>query len=81
MSNAQQRALENLLPRYGLAYAQTLLDLNAVFGRDAPKILEIGFGMGESTAAIAAAHPGIDYLGVEVHAPGAIICVNTSTAS
>ena len=70
MSNAQQRALENLLPRYGLAYAQTLLDLNAVFGRDAPKILEIGFGMGESTAAIAAAHPGIDYLGVEVHAPG-----------
>ena len=70
MSNAQQRALENLLPRYGLAYAQTLLDLNAVFGRDAPKILEIGFGMGESTAAIAAAHSGIDYLGVEVHAPG-----------
>lgn len=70
VSNAQQRALENLLPRYGVAFTPQLLDLNAVFARTAPKILEIGFGMGETTAAIAAAHPAIDYLGVEVHAPG-----------
>ena len=70
VSNAQQRALENLLPRYGVAFAPQLLDLDAVFARTGPKILEIGFGMGETTAAIAATHPEIDYLGVEVHAPG-----------
>ena len=70
ISNAQQRALDNLLPRYGVAFAPQLLDLDAVFARTAPKILEIGFGMGETTAAIAATHPEIDYLGVEVHAPG-----------
>ena len=70
ISNAQQRALDNLLPRYGVAFAPQLLDLDAVFARTGPKILEIGFGMGETTAAIAATHPEIDYLGVEVHAPG-----------
>jgi tRNA (guanine-N7-)-methyltransferase len=70
VSNAQQRAHETLLPRYGIAYSDSLLDLEQVFGRAAPKILEIGFGMGETTAAIAAAHPENDYLGIEVHTPG-----------
>jgi len=70
ISNAQQRALGSLLPRYGVAEDDTPLDLNKLFGRAAPKILEIGFGMGETTAAIAAAHPQHDYLGVEVHSPG-----------
>ena len=70
MSNAQTRALETLLPRWGIPYQESLLDLDAVFGRNAPKILEIGFGMGDSTAAIAAAHPQNDYLGIEVHGPG-----------
>jgi len=70
MSNAQTRALETLLPRWGIPYQETLLDLDALFGRSAPKILEIGFGMGDSTAAIAAAHPQNDYLGIEVHGPG-----------
>ena len=70
MSNAQTRALETLLPRWGIPYQETLLDLDAVFGRSAPKILEIGFGMGDSTATIAAAHPQNDYLGIEVHGPG-----------
>ena len=70
MSNAQTRALENLLPRWGIPYQETLLDLDTAFGRAAPKILEIGFGMGDSTAAIAAAHPQNDYLGIEVHGPG-----------
>jgi tRNA (guanine-N7-)-methyltransferase len=46
------------------------MDLEQVFGRDAPKVLEIGFGMGETTAEIAATHPEIDYLGIEVHTPG-----------
>ncbi|MGE5027556.1 MAG: tRNA (guanosine(46)-N7)-methyltransferase TrmB [Betaproteobacteria bacterium] len=70
MSNAQTRALETLLPRYGIPYREAPLDLDAAFGRPAPKVLEIGFGMGDSTAAIAASHPQNDYLGVEVHAPG-----------
>ncbi|MHB1293322.1 MAG: tRNA (guanosine(46)-N7)-methyltransferase TrmB [Sulfuricella sp.] len=70
MSNAQTRALETLLPRWGIPYQETLLDLDTAFGRIAPKILEIGFGMGDSTAAIAAAHPQNDYLGIEVHGPG-----------
>jgi tRNA (guanine-N7-)-methyltransferase len=70
VSNAQQRAYDELMPRYGLAYRPQPLDLAAVFRREAPRILEIGFGMGETTAAIAAAHPQNDYLGIEVHTPG-----------
>lgn len=70
LSNAQRRACETLLPKYGIPFKQELLDLDQVFGRKAPKILEIGFGMGESTAIIAQAHPENDYLGIEVHTPG-----------
>ena len=70
MSNAQTRALDTLMPRWGIPYQETLLDLETAFGRAAPKILEIGFGMGDSTASIAVAHPQNDYLGIEVHGPG-----------
>ncbi|HEY9397791.1 MAG TPA: tRNA (guanosine(46)-N7)-methyltransferase TrmB [Burkholderiales bacterium] len=70
VSNAQARAHETLMPVYGLPYTGRPLDLATVFGRDAPKILEIGFGMGETTATIAAANPDKDYLGIEVHTPG-----------
>lgn len=70
VSNAQRRACETLLPQYGIPFSENLLDLNQIFGRDAPKILEIGFGMGESTATIAQSHPENDYLGIEVHTPG-----------
>ena len=70
VSNAQQRACETLLPRYGVSFSEARLDLEKLFGRNAPKILEIGFGMGESTAVIAAAQPENDYLGIEVHTPG-----------
>lgn len=70
LSHAQRRAWENLLPRYGIPFNESLLDLNQVFGRTAPKILEIGFGMGESTATIAQNNPENDYLGIEVHTPG-----------
>ena len=59
-----------MLPRYGVAFSEAQLDLQHLFGRAAPKILEIGFGMGETTAAIAAAQPQNDYLGIEVHTPG-----------
>lgn len=70
VSNAQQRSLDTLLPKFGIPYSGEPLDLAAAFGRDAPKILEIGFGMGESTAAIAGAFPENDYLAIEVHTPG-----------
>jgi tRNA (guanine-N7-)-methyltransferase len=67
---AQARAVAELLPRYGIAYLPAPIDLDRAFGRRASKILEIGFGMGETTALIAAANPQTDYLGVEVHGPG-----------
>jgi len=70
VTDAQRRASAELLPRFGLAYSREAPDLDRIFGRAAPKILEIGFGMGETTARIAASHPGNDYLGIEVHAPG-----------
>jgi tRNA (guanine-N7-)-methyltransferase len=70
VSPAQQRSLETLMPSYGIAYAAQPLDLDQAFGRAAPKILEIGFGMGEPTAQIALAHPQNDYLALEVHPPG-----------
>jgi tRNA (guanine-N7-)-methyltransferase len=70
VSNAQRRAFDELLPRYGVPFTARPQDLDAVFGRAAPKVLEIGSGMGETTAAIALAHPENDYLAVEVHTPG-----------
>ena len=70
VTDAQRRACETLLPRFGLPYSRGPLDLDRVFGRVAPRILEIGFGMGETTARIAAQHPEIDYLGTEVYTPG-----------
>ncbi len=67
---AQQRALDELWPRYGVAFEPQPLDLDALFGRGAPRVVEIGFGNGEHLAALAAAHPERDYLGIEVHRPG-----------
>ena len=67
---AQDRALRELWPRYGLEFGGAALDLEAVFGRAAPRCLEIGFGTGEVLGALAIANPGIDYLGVEVHRSG-----------
>jgi tRNA (guanine-N7-)-methyltransferase len=70
VSNAQRRAHEILMPKYGIPFAENPLDLDQIFGRSAPRFLEIGFGMGETTAAIAQAHPQYDYLAIEVHTPG-----------
>lgn len=70
LTAAQERAVDTLLPTFGIPYAAAPLDLEAAFGRPAPKILEIGFGMGGATAQIAAANPDKDYLGIEVHTPG-----------
>lgn len=69
-SPAQQRALDALLPAFGIPLAEAPLDFQATFGRRAPVVLEIGFGMGETTAAIAKAQPDRDFIGIEVHGPG-----------
>jgi tRNA (guanine-N7-)-methyltransferase len=70
MGPGQTRALAELGPRFVLPFAAQPADFDAVFGRHAPRILEIGFGMGDATAAIAQALPGTDFIGVEVHTPG-----------
>ena len=70
VSNAQQRCYDSLMPQHGIPYSAQVLTLDTTFGRSAPKILEIGFGMGESTATIAVAYPDLDYLAIEVHTPG-----------
>ena len=70
VSNAQQRYHAEMMPKLGIPYRAAPLDLASAFGRTAPTVLEIGFGMGETTATIAAAHPDTNYLGIEVHTPG-----------
>src|SRR5574338_4180 len=70
MSDAQHRYLDEMLPRIGIPYRPEALDLAAPFGRAAPTVVEIGFGMGVATAAIAAARPEDNFIAIEVHAPG-----------
>ncbi len=73
MSSRHTDAHTALWPTYGLSVVDgdsTPLDLAVLFGRSAPVVVEIGFGMGDSLAAMAAVDPGRDYLGVEVHTPG-----------
>ena len=72
---AQQRALDELLPRFGIAYAPAALDLDRVFGRAAPRVLEIGFGNGDTLVELAARSPERDFIGVEVHPPGIGHCL------
>lgn len=70
MTEAQKRAFEQLWSRYGLEHSGARLDLTAIFGRAAPRILEIGFGNGDHLLARAIAEPQHDFLGAEVHRPG-----------
>lgn len=67
---AQRTALDSLWQHYGVEYNGSPIDLDQLFGRSAPRVLEIGFGMGDALAAMAQAHPEQDYLGIEVHRPG-----------
>ena len=67
---AQERALKDLWPTFGLRIAGAAIDLDAAFGRSAPRCLEIGFGAGEVIGTLAESNPHIDYLGIEVHRPG-----------
>jgi tRNA (guanine-N7-)-methyltransferase len=75
ITRAQERALAELLPRFGIAFAPAPLDLDAAFGRRAPRVMEIGIGDGETLLTLAAEHPGTDFLGVEVHRPGIGHCL------
>lgn len=70
LTKGQQRALIELFPHYGIKLEQGRLDLDVLFGRQAFRVLEIGFGNGASLAQIAASYPQNDYLGIEVHRPG-----------
>lgn len=71
LTKGQARALETVFPKFGISYKPELLDLNKQFNRaDSKKILEIGFGMGETTAKIAQTLPESDFLAAEVHTPG-----------
>ena len=67
---SQRRAVAELLPRYGLPEGDGAIDLVALFGRDAPRTLEIGFGNGAVLASLAANEPGQDFIGIEVYRPG-----------
>ncbi len=71
ITSAQEEALEQLWPRYGIDPAGVLLDLPAIFGRQAPLVVEIGFGSGDHLLASAKGRPDSDFLGIEVHRPGA----------
>ncbi|RVU31692.1 tRNA (guanosine(46)-N7)-methyltransferase TrmB [Neptunomonas marina] len=70
MTEGQQKAMDEVWPRMGLTLEHGLLDLNDVFGREAPVVLEIGFGMGDSLIEMAKNQPEKNYIGIEVHRPG-----------
>ena len=70
LSTAQARAIETLGPRFCIPYVKQQFDFNQAFERNAPVILEIGFGMGDTTATIAAGMSDKNFIGVEVHTPG-----------
>ena len=71
MTSGQQRALDELWPQFGIEYNTAHLSLDQLFGRNAPRMIEIGFGTGEALAQYAQSHPDMDCLGIEVHRPGA----------
>jgi tRNA (guanine-N7-)-methyltransferase len=70
LTAAQERALRELWPRFGIAFSTAPLDARALFGREALRTVEIGFGNGENLLTLAAADPRRDFLGIEVHRPG-----------
>lgn len=81
MTPAQVRALTDLWPKYGIDYVAQPLDLGEVFGRSAERVLEIGFGNGETLVRDAADNPERDYLGIEVHEPGVGHCLIDAEAA
>ena len=78
LTKGQERALLELWPVMGVEYRDEMLDLNQLFGRDAPVVLEIGFGMGKSLVEMAAAAPEKNFIGIEVHRPGVGACLSSA---
>ena len=70
ITEAQKRAFDDSWQRYGLSLFDGLINPEAIFGRSAPLVLEVGFGMGDSLLAMAEAEPEKDFIGIEVHPPG-----------
>ncbi len=70
LTPAQQDVLDTLWPLFGVENDQEVLDLNALFGREAKKKMEIGFGRGDALVTMAKTHPEHDYLGIDVYRPG-----------
>ena len=70
LTKGQLRALDELLPQFGIEQSDQLIDLPTLFGREAETVLEIGFGNGASLAEMARANPELNYIGIEVHRPG-----------
>jgi tRNA (guanine-N7-)-methyltransferase len=81
MTASQQKALDELWPEYGIEYSPAPLDLDAVFGRHAARVLEIGFGNGDSLVQLAGEDPASDFLGIEVHDPGIGHCMIAARAA
>lgn len=75
LTNGQQQALDNHWPAMGVAYQPMLIGIDELFDREAPAILEIGFGMGTSLVTMAASNPQQNFLGIEVHLPGVGACL------
>ena len=75
MTAGQERAMSELWPRYGFDYSPQPIDMREMFGRDAPLVLEIGFGNGESLVQLAADTPQFNFIGIEVHRPGTGHCM------
>ena len=71
----QLRALEELWPSFGVDFGAQPVDFVSLFGRDAPIVLEIGFGNGETLVQQAGEHPEWNFLGIEVHEPGVGHCL------
>ena len=80
MTDAQRNAFTQGWPAYGLTLAAGAIDIDSIFGRVGPKILEIGFGMGDSLLQMAAADPETDFVGIEVHPPGVGTLINRAEA-
>ncbi len=75
LTPSQQRAIETLWPDYGIEFDDAALDFLVIFGRDAPRVLEIGFGNGDTLVQQAASQPERDFIGIEVHEPGIGHCL------
>ena len=75
LTKAQEKALEDYWPTKGIDYAEAPLSLSEIFGRSAPVVVEIGFGMGKSLVEMAANAPEKDFIGIEVHRPGVGACL------